>query len=471
MALSADVMSDRLRARDITDRCEVELRMSIHSPFLLHSVREQMMGRMLADATYSQCCVLYNDATDVRCVDGKWQRKRNMYYYRLPMPVPTSLVVSVESDALPPDGLEWTSITRKRWSYMPLQHWRLDFTTSERSSNIELEYVGPIQQVACQVYHLPGILCNLHACMAFIVLGSSRKCVPVCPTSAFVRLDLHTCPISRGKRDLIARTLQQCQPISLTSKSPALSSPLVSLKYDGIRMAVCTLKHRQKWFCIGVCRRGEPWLIPCLHASEELVLDCEFVSATNTFVVFDLHAVRGRRLTSEYRERLRDLTTVALPTLACQYKMCRKTFYPLSVLTTAWYEKQSCEHKIDGLIIHDSTSRLGQPSNMYKWKAQHTVDLYVSGSGKLMDGKYSEFLPTSASSTAVIRKGEIWECIFTGGGTHVLPVRRRTDKSFANARHVCREILAAHKDNLTPDNVATQLAHSSSIRSSKRKRV
>jgi len=203
-----------------------------------------------------------------------------------------------------------------------------------------------------------------------------------------------------------------------------------------------------------------------------MILDCEYVHATRTFVVFDVFSVRGRMLTEEYRHRLRVLAGLQLPVLAGELNMRPKTVYPLCALTLEWYTGLcDAEPHIDGIIVHNGGSVLGAPSTMYKWKPVHTVDLYVGPDGTMMDGKYTEFRPLEPDHGMKLTTGDIWECVFAQDGASVRPVRRRVDKPRANARHVCREILKAHCDNLSVSDARCILnVPSNVIRQSKRKR-
>jgi len=197
-----------------------------------------------------------------------------------------------------------------------------------------------------------------------------------------------------------------------------------------------------------------------------MTLDCEYVHATRTFVVFDVFGIHG-----DYRQRLRELASLQLPVLA-GFQLVRKVLYPLCALTESWYEERLLEEpSIDGVIIHCGSAVLGRSTTMYKWKPEHTVDLYVGPSQQMMDGRYTAFLRLDdARVQPVLVKGEIWECAFTQNGTCVQPMRRRVDKPRANARHVCREILQAHTDNLSLSAVRTILTVAAPIRTSKRKR-
>jgi len=202
----------------------------------------------------------------------------------------------------------------------------------------------------------------------------------------------------------------------------------------------------------------------------EVVLDCEYIHASRTFVVFDVFGVRGKILSSDYRQRLHDLAGVQLPVLA-GIQVVKKVIYPLCVLTQSWYDEMKTGRNVDGVVIHNGSALLGRSFVMYKWKPDHTVDLYVGPSQQMMDGRYTDFLPLDPDNSQALGHGEIWECAFTRSGTHVQPIRRRIDKPRANARHVCREILRAHLDNISICDVQRILQSADMERKSKRKRV
>jgi ATP-dependent DNA ligase len=218
---------------------------------------------------------------------------------------------------------------------------------------------------------------------------------------------------------------------------------LVSLKYDGVRVQVVV----EPPYAYGICRRGYTWSIPILHG-DRMVLDCEYMQDSRSFIVFDMFEHKGKALTTSYSMRLATLATVVLPVLM-GYSMKAKVVYPACALTNEWYEKAGAD--VDGVIVHDGVARLGEVARLYKWKPVHTVDLYVGPGGVLMDGKYTAFMSTGSKLTC----GEIWECRFEGNV--VVPVKRRTDKSRANARHVCREIRKAHESGLSATDVGRML--------------
>ena len=454
-----DVVYDQLQRDDIPVDAEIEIRVPVAAS-LVETLRFVMFGRSAA-CDYSSGLLQYNDRTDIRSVDGTWQRKRNLLHMRLPSSVRCSLVVSVESPARPPPQLLFRPARRERWSY-DRGAWRIDFTRGERNSNIEVEYTGAVDSLKSSMTSLRSILGNVLACMAFSLYGAGAS--PDVSELPFVRMHAKCCPVTQSQRQSLVGTMQTCQPISLRARSPALRHPLVSLKYDGVRVALSVVRG----VAVGVCRRGVPWSIPCLSADVEMSLDCEYVHTTRTFIVFDLLRLRGCTPTGDYRTRLRDLSRLQMPVLACGLAIECKTMFPLCVLTPEWYAAQKAH--CDGLILHDGTATLSARSAMYKWKESHTVDLYVSAAGTMMDGKYTDFLPLCIGHGKTLVKGEVWECAFEKGGTCVRPLRCRRDKPRANARHVCREILQAFRDDLSADDVRVQMTTDLTTRVSKRQR-
>ena len=462
-----DIIRDELGRYEVPADAELEFRIPVPG-HVLDTVRALYSGAR--PCVHTETMLQYNDQTDVRCVDGAWERKRNICHTRMPSPVRCSLVLSVESPALPPPGVRYTPLLRERWSYDAGSDWRVDFTRSERSSNIEVEYIGTMAALSGSLCGLELALDAVLAHVAFGAMGTIRCAAPATVDMPFVRIDLGTSVVRAEERRALVRLMQRSQPVSMPARSPALECPLVSVKYDGVRVVLCVRRWRGHWYAVGVCRRGWPWCVPCLTASMDMVLDCEYVHATRTFVAFDVFGIRGAALAGDYRQRLRALAGVQLPVLA-GIQLERKTVYPLCVLTRSWYDERAAEAAIDGIIVHNGCATLDKDSTMYKWKPEHTVDLYVGSSCTMMDGSYTAFLALDDRVDVPLAKGDVWECAFTHDGTRVLPLRRRVDKPRANARHVCREILKAHRDDLSITDVCTILSTTTAVvRSSKRKR-
>lgn len=451
----------------LPDNAELEFRIPV-APRLIDTVRKLYAGSR--PCKHAVDTVLYNDGTDVRGVGDNWQRKRTVRRVRMPCGVNCNMVLSVESPARPLPDVHYRTVQRERWSY-GIGSWRVDFTRSTRSSNIEVEYVGDLAALACSLCGLEPVLDSVLAHMAFSVAGAMRGAAPATADMPYVRVDAATLLTPTRERDHYVRLMQYSQPVSMRASSRALDCPLVSVKYDGVRVVLCVKRWRGHWYAVGVCRRGMPYCVPCLTATMEMVLDCEYVHSARTFVVFDVFAARGRVLKTDYRQRLRDLAQLPLPVLA-GLSLVRKVMYPLCALTQKWYDDRCSEElSVDGVIVHCGSSVLGQGTTMYKWKPKHTVDLYVGPLLQMMDGRYTPFLyldPERAKPALV--KGEIWECGFSQNGKCVYAIRRRNDKIRANARHVCREILQAHCDNLSICAVQNLLTVSTPIRTSKRQR-
>ena len=411
---------------------------------------------------YAETVVQYTDGTDVRCVDGAWERKRTVRRERLPCPVKAFLCIAVESPAMEPAIVEWKTSRRRRWSYAA-GAWCVEFTDSARGCNVEFEYRGDLEVLACSARDggdLEGLsvpLNDVMACMAFTAFGRPGNWL--CGDMPFVRVGTPACPIHPERCRTISRLASLSQPVSIHTGSKLPDVALVSLKYDGVRLQLVV----DPPYAYGICRRGYTWSIPLVSCATRMVLDCEYMHASRSFVVFDLFEHKGRPATGSYSNRLTALSALALPSLM-GYTVAAKVIYPTCVLTDAWYE----EHRggdADGVIVHDGTSRLGETAHLHKWKPVHTVDLYVGPGGVLMDGKFTPFMKCTRSGLV---HGEIWECRFSGDT--VVPIKRRTDKSRANARHVCREIRRAHEAGLGATDVGAMLAGHDRVRVSKRAR-
>jgi len=466
-----DVVQDTLSKHSAIMGTEIELRFRV-PPTLFHTVRKQYAQDRKTIRSVSE--MLYCDATDLRCVDGIWQRKRTAQIERLPSPVYSTLVVAVESPAAAPSSTgTYRRIERERWSYT-VGDWRVDFTTSSRSSNIEIEYIADVsvlQENARTRGDLCGLMEVLHVvtvCMAFSAFGQARYWAPGTPEMPFVRMDQSACPVPRRQREDLVRLMQRNQPVSLSADVRIVERPLLSLKLDGVRITLVVLSYRGNWYAIAICRRGSAWWVPCLGASSPMVLDCEYMAARREFVVFDIYESHGRLLQTPYSERLHLLRETSLPEFA-RHTISMKTFYPVCVLSSVWFTQESEKYKSDGVVLHDSSARLDSVARMYKWKPVHTVDLYVGNDGILMDGSYTAFLNTCRDHRHVLTKGDIWECKIVGTSVH--PVQRRRDKIRANARHVCREILRAHQSNLQIEDIAVLLAGDGAIARGRGKRA
>lgn len=469
-----DVARDALCGCPRAEGVEIEFRFPL-LPLLFDTIHRQWAAyKGVAVPEPSVSRVMYSDADDLRCVNGDWQRKRTLVYRRLPTAVRSALVVSIESPAAPPQQEGYSTMTRIRWSYVT-DPWRVDFTKSSRACNVEVEFIGSVESL---VYHAKnggdmfGLWSLLNAMVARLSVNRVCRldhCAPCTRSMPFIRIEM-TCPLLHpAARERLVCIMQRNQPISMTANAAVLECPLVSLKYDGVRVAVRVMQHNGTWVAIGVCRRGLPWWIPCLTARCDMVLDCEYMHSTQTFVVFDALYVGGRQLRGSYNQRLIELASLPLPVLS-GYTVVVKTVYPLCVLTPAWYDerKQDDEREVDGLILHDGMATLDRASSMYKWKPEHTVDLWSGRDNLLMDGKYMPFL-TPEPGSGIRAKGEVWECSIVGN--HVRPLRVRTDKQRPNAAHVCRDILRAHREKLTIDDVVRILsAKREPVRKSKRKR-
>ena len=468
-----DIVQDTLSKHSAIMGTEIEFRFRLPE-HLFDTVRVQYAQGHEAECVSS--ALLYCDSTDLRCVDGIWQRKRTAQVERLPCAVRSTLVVAVESPAAEPSCIgEFHPVRRSRWSY-GAGSWRVDFTTSRRASNIEVEYVGDVaalQENARARGDLCGLMRTLRdviACMAFSAFGQVRYWQPGTADIPFVRMDLGACPVPKRRRDEMVRLMQRNQPVSLTADARIVERPVISLKLDGVRLTLIVLCIRGDWYCIAICRRGLAWWIPCMSATSPMVLDCEYMATRREFVVFDMYECNNNSIFTPYSACLHLLGETALPLLV-RHAVTIKTFYPACALSCEWYAQQSQQYQSDGIVIHDSSARLDSVARMYKWKPSHTVDLYVGDGGVLMDGSYTAFLTTSSQDGHVLAKGEIWECSIVGTSVH--PVRCRRDKVRANARHVCREILRAHQSNLLIDDVVDLLANSATAptRPSRRKRV
>lgn len=436
---------------------EVELRFPVPAGYF-ETIREQFaLGR---EEQYTISVLAYADATDLRCLDGCWQRKRTCRYRQLKTPMPCKLCVAVESPAAaPPDVSRYRMIERRRWTYH-IGQWRVDWTSSSRACNVELEFDGVLAdllQSARKHDDLLGLVAAADALMPYLVSLSYGRVLNACGgsrTLPFVQHGSHEQPLALDKRALYRRYAAINQPVSLFQSSLGMGRPLVSLKYDGQRIILVLQKRHGLSAAWGLCRRDLLWCIPCQHTPCEMVLDCELLVEARKLVVFDMYQYAGVPCSGDYTQRLQELSGIELPTLL-GYDIVRKEFYPPSVVSESWYA-QLALGSTDGLIVHDGIGYLGSRSLMYKWKPVHTVDLLVGPRGELRDASHTQFLPC-ASDQGPWRKGEIWECAFESDGNRVRPIKQRIDKTRPNPRAVCQEIRKAHNLQVTVADLAVLL--------------
>ena len=455
------IIQDTLAALDRVEGTEVELRIPI-PPHLFQLIKTQYGAGQRE--MYDETTLQYTDASDVRCVNGVWQRKRLVTRVSLPAARHMSLCVSVESPACEPAmPYQWHTVKRLRWTYVH-GTWHVMFTSSERNHNVEIEYAGALrdlQQSARQQDNLCDLaqpLDRVVGCLAFTLYGNP-KCW-VADALPFVGLRRYACQLSRQKCNEVCTQMQKSQPVSMTKALAIPERPLVSAKCDGIRMVLCLSPQWQ----YGICRKGKAWFVPFVRNSATMVLDCEFVPEQNEFVVFDVYEINGNVVHGDYSRRLTVLSEMVLPQ-PVSHGLRVKVVYPPCVLSESWFQDQK---HADGIIVHDGTSVLGTHNKLYKWKPVHTVDLYVGNDNVLMDGSYTPFMCTCIGHGRTLRKGEVWECAFEPDGKSVRPLTRRQDKHRANARHVCRDIRAAHREQLSIDDVRVLLQQIPARRPSKR---
>ena len=435
---------------------EIEIRFPIpYSRF--HGLR-QLFGAE-KNATYTKTDVIYSDKNDIRCVGGEWQRKRLATFETLQCPIPCRMCVSVESKCMQPESMvNYRSVVRSRWSYKFLD-WKVDWTHSKRSSNVEIEFTGDLAALL-QSKDISTLEAPLHSVLAHLTClayGKSKKNkpTPFCRHLPFAPYYGASSPVPVKTCALYKRYMASAQPVSLSDTSLDFENYVVSLKHDGIRMAISFQRYLGLTVAWGLGRRDGLWSIPCTNVPEELVLDCEVMIKSKLIVVFDVWQKEKMSCASlTYGQRLQMLAEVKLPTLL-DFTIVRKTFYPFATISEEWYEAQKREHDIDGIILHDRETRLGERGNLYKWKPQHTVDLEVGNTHNLVDGLKYAFLPCVDDHGQELKKGQIWECAIEKD--RVRPLHLRTDKCKANAHHVCKEILDAHNANISLDDLANSV--------------
>ncbi len=445
---------------DLPPDTEVELRFSL-PPHLVNTARVLLFEN--GEYEYSDTCVMYTDGNDIRCVDGQWQRKRAIVSILMPCAVRCTLSISVESPAMRTDE-EYKTIYRRRWSKR-IGQYKLELTESTRNCNLELEYCGELNKIGDSIQNLDTMLRDVVPFMVTCFGYRGARCRAGTDVLPFVRIQPEVSSVDTRELNGALLLMQQNQPISLRKACPATPSPLVSLKYDGVRVALFVRRFRNQWIVSAVCRRGTVWSVPCYNAFQEAILDCEYMVQTREFVAFDLYHWRSRPVTGDYRNRLHLLAAYNMPKLACGMTIRVKSVFPLCTLTPQWYSGHASDSsiRVDGIIVHDGTSILGRPSTMYKWKPVHTIDLLVGQNNDLVDRKFNRFLPTCLNHGKTLVPGQLWECELTIDGNFVVPKFIRTDKTHANARCVCNDVRQAHNEAISIDQMKTQLTKQNNV--------
>ena len=455
------LIQDTLAACEDIEGSEVEFRVPLPQ-HVFHNVHAYF--KQTKSNSFSEAQISYADATDLRCIDNVWQRKRLVTRVSLPALRQMSLCISVESPACEPTlPYDWNTCMRRRWTY-DYDMWKVMFTNSNRGCNVEIEFTGclsALRQSARAQDDLCGLSTALNdvvACLTFVNCGKSKDWLS--DTLPFVRVRKTACRLSSRRCNYLTGLMRKCQPVSMTRDIVVPERPLVSAKCNGVRMVLdCNAQATY-----GLCRKNKVWFVPCLQAATSMVLDCEYVEHLNQFIVFDIFELNGKQLKEDYSQRLNMLATIALPCIL-RATIEVKVVYPPCALSNEWLSKQN---NADGVIVHSGTSTLSQYSQLYKWKPQHTVDLYVGKDNQLMDGSFTPFMQLATNHGKNLKKGDVWECTFDSDNKSVRPLFRRKDKSTANARHVCREIRKAHQAALTIDDVRCILQQTSERRPSKR---
>lgn len=403
----------------------------------------------------SESSLTYADLTDLRCIDGQWQRKRKVAAVRVSGLLPCKLCISVESPAQATKlYVEWVQCTKRRWSYL-YGDWRVDFTQSARACNIEIEYTHGIAQLAAHVATGPDNMAQLESIIhglvplcAILCLSYARQCpVPSTRGVPFPCFSPERQPVPACARAHYRYLMQQMQPVSLCQALPAGMDPVVSLKHDGTRVVLCVIHHKQSGMPIvcGLTRAPRTHCIPCDKAIQTMVIDCEFMEAERRFIVFDVFEISGQPVKYKpYVWRLNMLQNLSLPRLLGGYTIGIKAFYPAAAVTQTWYDQQD-HTRIDGLIIHNKNDVLGNKALMFKWKPQHTVDLVVNSNGQLVDSTHGKpFMRVAPDHGFTLCQGQVWECRLDDTNRFLIILRQRHDKQRANAQHVLSDVKRAH---------------------------
>ena len=440
---------------------EIEVRLSVPAPYFAKLHEQFSWGRK---GTYTDVEVKYADANDIRCIDGVWQRKRMFQCRALPFPVRCKLCVCVESLVDPSvTKAAFLAMRRKRWSYL-VGEWRIEWTQSRRACNVEIEFDGEVPDLAASAREQGDLRGR----------GDARETVmpymePMVHNRTwnehlrahsgmpFLHLDLRHVPRPvMTMHDRLMYLMSLNQPTSLTGHTIIADQPLVSLKYDGVRVILVVQRDGRRGIIWGLHRGLGIWSIPCVCAPERAVtFDCELIKETREIVVFDMLQRDGEECRGTYSERIATLSTIRLPTVA-GYTVRMKEFYPPGVVCREWYEGLDLTNT-DGLIVHDGASRLGVRARLYKWKPKHTIDLYVDRAGRLLDRSRAAYWDCVRGHGQDLSRARVWECEFVDDDVLMRPICPRKDKFHANPHRVCIEVREAHRARLTIGDLSVLL--------------
>ena len=401
--------------------------------------------------------------SDLRRVGDKWEHKRVVDTSPIHVVglMRAKLAVSLELEAVPP-GEEVTGHPlfferqHTRWSY-PMGHWRVDWTKCDEYANVELEWTGDNPQKLADCPRLDGLdkcLRRLVPCTAFLMYYGAY--CDIDSTGIFIR---PVWSIGNVAKEHIDISFRQQQPVSLLRENMCrLHTHLVSVKYDGVRVAACFMEVEGIPICMLYgkrCRRIRCAYAPCSGKVDPCVLDAELMD-DGTVVAFDIIQHNNRYLAeSPFQYRVDLLNTLQLPKVHAK-DVVVKQFWPAASVNLA-LEKMA-DVASDGLVFHNPHALLRDSGSMHKWKPRHTVDLKVAGNMRLrtrlatvqsLDPRYHE----------QCKKDEIWEFEFnTEGNFKLVPVRKRDDKAMPNADQTYRDVKKAHEQNITTQELIQVLS-------------
>ena len=431
---------DVLRTSPKTPATEIEFR--FHVPLrVFDQARLSWVHWYANDVDPEFSVVNCNNESDLRCVDGKWERKRavDRLDMRISGQLSCRMSVAVESPAAKPaDASEWNIVRkRQRWTY-GVGDWSVSWTRLENSSEVEIEFCGDINTLSTS-----DDMCRLHvpfkvvvSCLAFMIRAG-----PYCKPGAaipFVRSRKNFCTSGISTHAFMQKCMKAQQPVSLScSRSRRVGEVCASLKLDGVRAMLYLDVLGGVPVCWMMLRDRKMYSIPCMECDVSMILDGELVG--DSFTAFDIIGLNHVNFsTMPFKQRLKALRSVSLPVLL-PYTVSIKQFYPIEFPPE--FVDQVSAPGVDGVIIHSTTAPLiGAQTPLYKWKQAHTIDVHSR------DGKpYAENGPIDIQFTKAPEDG-LWECRIVGNDLH--PLKPRTDKTTANPLHVCKEIMEAHASGI-----------------------
>lgn len=258
------------------------------------------------------------------------------------------------------------------------------------------------------------------------------------------------------------------QPVSIERKhidTLKTNDYYIGYKNDGLRVALCLMRHDDKPRCFLLNRKLEITYIR-MTVSKKMyngcMFDCEMID--NQLYIFDCPLFAGKSLKTEsFDERLSYCESFLSCLRQCEdYKICVKEFVP-----RCEYMSLTQHNKVDGFVFVPKKKhvQIGTHNTYYKWKPllQNTIDFCVSqtgkvflqNGGKLCNSKVTLDYSQCAFSDLVFKDETIVvECEYM---THQKwkVLHHRDDKSLPNSVYTFKRTLVNIEENILLDELVS----------------